>query len=64
MPLMNHKLIEKNIILPPLHIKLGIMKQFIKALVRDGDCFHYTCSTFPRVNDEKKKAEIFDAPHD
>ena len=39
------------------------MKQFIKALDRDGDCFHYTCSTFPRVSDEKKKAGIFDGPH-
>ena len=38
------------------------MKQFIKALVRDGDCFHYTCSTFLRVSDEKKKAGIFDGP--
>ena len=38
------------------------MKQFIKALDRDGDCFHYTCSTFPRVSDEKKKAGVFDGP--
>ena len=28
---------QKNIILPPLHIKLDIMKQFIKALDRDSD---------------------------
>ena len=53
---------RKNIILPPLRIKLGIMKQFIKALDCDGDCFHYICSTFPRVSDEKKKAKIFDGP--
>ena len=36
------------------------MKQFIKALDRDGDCFHYICSTFPRVSDEMNKAGIFD----
>ena len=53
---------QNNIILPPLHIKLCIMKQFIKALDRDGDCFHYTCSTFPRVSGEKKMAGIFDRP--
>ena len=53
---------RKNIILPLLHIKLGIMKQFIKVLDRDGDCFHYICSTFPRVSDEKKQAGIFDGP--
>ena len=49
-------------ILPPLHIKLCIMKQFIKALDRDGGCLHYICSIFPRVSDEKKKAGIFDVP--
>ena len=38
------------------------MKQFIKALDRDGDCFHYISSTFPKVSDEKKKAGIFDGP--
>ena len=47
---MNEPLVDrKNIILPPLHIKLGIMKQFIKALDRDCDCFQYICSTFPRL---------------
>ena len=51
---------KKNFIFPQLHIKLAIMKQFIKALDRDGDCFHYICSTFPRVSDEKKNAGIFD----
>ena len=36
----NEPLVDrKNIILPPLHIKLDIMKQFIKAHDRDGDCF-------------------------
>ena len=38
------------------------MKQFIKALDRDGDCFHYICSILLRVSDEKKKAGIFDVP--
>jgi len=35
-----HPLLERSkIILPPLHIKLGIMQQFVKALNKDGDCF-------------------------
>ena len=38
------------------------MKQFIKVLGRNGDCFHYICSNFPRVSDEKKKPGIFDGP--
>ena len=25
----------------PFHIKLGIMKQFVKALTKDGRCFKY-----------------------
>lgn len=53
---------RKNILLPPLHIKLGLMKQFVKALDHSGDCFGYICSTFPSITDEKKKAGIFDGP--
>ena len=51
-----------NIILPPLHIKLGLIKQFVKALDCSGDCFGYICSTFPGLSYEKKKAGIFDGP--
>ena len=59
----NNPLVDrKNIILSPLHIKLGLMKQFVKALDRSGDCFGYICSTFPGFSYEKKKAEIFDGP--
>lgn len=32
---------RKNIVFPPLHIKLGVMKQFVKALDHSGDCFRY-----------------------
>ena len=53
---------RKNVILPPLHIKLGLMKQFVKALDCSGECFGYICSTFPGLNYEKKKAGIFDGP--
>ena len=28
--------VKEKIILPPLHIKLGLMKQFVKALNKDG----------------------------
>ena len=49
--IVNNLLIDrKNIILPPLHIKLGLMKQFVKALDRSGDCFGYICSTFPGLS--------------
>ena len=51
-----------RIILPPLHIKLGLMKQFVKSLNKDGDCFKYICRKFPGVTMEKLKAGIFDGP--
>ena len=45
-----------------MHIKLGIMKQFVKALDKNGDCFKYICKTFPGLSDEKKKTGVFDGP--
>ena len=61
--IVNNPLVDrKNIILPPLHIKLGQTKQFVKALDCSGDCFGYICSTFSGLSYEKKKAGIFDGP--
>ena len=61
--IVNNPLVDrKNIILPPLHIKLGLMKQFVKALDRSGGYFRYICSTFLVLSYEKKKAGIFDGP--
>ena len=55
-----HPLVERSrIIVPPLHIKLGIMKQFIKTLNKDGDCFKYICTKF-LGSMIKLKAGIFD----
>lgn len=53
---------RKNIIFPPLHIKLGLMKQFVKALSTEGDCFKYLISAFPSLSFEKIKAGVFDGP--
>jgi hypothetical protein len=36
----------QKVLLPPLHIKLGLMKQFVKALQRDGNCLKYLCRKF------------------
>ena len=46
--------------LPPLYIKLGLMKQFVKALDKNGGCFKYLCRFFPGLSLEKLKAGIFD----
>ena len=51
-----------RIIFPPLHIKLGLIKQFTKALDKDGDCFTYLCQAFPGLTMEKLKAGICDGP--
>ncbi|GBN46056.1 hypothetical protein AVEN_275543-1 [Araneus ventricosus] len=53
---------RKNIIFPPLHIKLGLMKQFVKALSIEGDCFKYLISGFPSLSFGKRKAGVFDGP--
>lgn len=53
---------EREIIFPPLHIKLGLMKQLGKALKRDRICFGYLSRKFPGFSTEKLKAGIFDGP--
>ena len=54
-------LIERNrIVFPPLHLKLGLMKQFVKALDKERECFQYICRFFPKLSSEKVRAGIFD----
>ena len=50
---------RSKIVFPPLHIKLGIMKQFVKALEKDSDCFKYICIKCPGLTIETLKAGIF-----
>ena len=53
---------KDKIIFPPLHIKLGLMNQFVKALHLDGECFQHILRTFPGLSYEKIKAGVFDGP--
>ena len=56
-------LVERSkIVFPPLHIRLGVMKQFIKALNKEGAFFKYICGKFPGLIIEKLKAGIFNGP--
>jgi len=42
MNIINKSLVDPSkVLLPPLHIKLGLMKQFVKALDKEGECFMY-----------------------
>jgi hypothetical protein len=57
-----HLVARDRIILPPLHIKLDLMKQFVKALNKDGSCIEYIAHKLPGLTMEKLKAGIFDCP--
>jgi hypothetical protein len=49
----------KKVYLPPLHIKLGLMKYFVKVMDRDGQVFLYLRRKFPRISDAKIKEDIY-----
>ena len=53
---------REKVVLPPLHIKLGLIKKFVKTLDKMGECFKYFCTKFLRILYEKIKAGIFDGP--
>lgn len=53
---------SEAIILPPLHIKLGLFKNFVKAMDKDGAGFLYLKEKFPRVSDAKIKEGVFVGP--
>jgi hypothetical protein len=56
---LSHPLVNpKKIILPPLHIKLGIMKNFVKALKQDSKAMAFLKRKFPRVSEAKLKAGV------
>ncbi|GFU68737.1 uncharacterized protein TNCV_4400151 [Trichonephila clavipes] len=38
------------------------MKQFVKALDKEGECFKYLCEQFPGLSDAKLKEGIFVGP--
>lgn len=48
--------------LPPLHIKLGLFKQFVKALDKDSLAFAYLAEKFPSLSQAKIKEGIFIGP--
>ena len=50
-----------KILLPSLHIKLGLMKNFVKAINKDGAAFKYIYNKFPVLSQAKLK-EVFVGP--
>lgn len=63
--LRRHNIIEEPIVpiekvlLPPLHIKLGIVKNFIKSLNVEGNAFNELQRIFPRLSGMKIKEGLF-----
>ena len=49
-------------ILPTLHIKLDLMKQFVKALNKENACFKYIREKLPNLNAENATEDVFVGP--
>ena len=61
--LIEQPLVDRSkIVPPPLHIKLGLWKHFVKPLNKDQECFQHIRQTFPGFSYEKVKAGRFDGP--
>lgn len=54
--------VPENVLMPPLHIKLGLMKQFVKALDKNSEAFKFLRNFFPKLSEAKVKAGIFVGP--
>ena len=52
----------QKILLPPLHIKLGLMNNFVKALDKTKAGFKYLYEKFPRLSEAKIKEGVFLGP--
>ena len=52
----------KDVILPPLHIKLSLMKYFVEGMNKEGQVFRYLRNKFPKTSDAKVKEGIFVGP--
>lgn len=53
---------NNNIVLPPLHIKLGLIKQFVKALDKSKETYKHLSQMFPKLSESKIKEGIFVGP--
>ena len=54
--------LREKILLPTLHIKLGLAKQFAKALKSDSEAFKHVQAMFPKLSQAKVKGDIFTGP--
>ena len=60
---LNSSLFERSkILLPPLHIRLGRAKQFVKALKPTSRAFRHIRQMFPSISEAKVTGGIFVGP--
>ena len=53
----------KDVLMPPLYIKLGLMKNFVKALEKSNcNGFAFLCKKFPKISEAKLKKGICVGP--
>jgi hypothetical protein len=52
----------RKVLMPPLHIKLGLMKQFVTALDKEKAAFKFIQNFFPQLSEAKVKAGVFVGP--
>ena len=59
----HHSVVESSrVLLPPLHIKFGLVKNFVKAMDRNGTAFLYLRQKFPLLSDAKIREGVFTGP--
>ncbi|XP_058879412.1 uncharacterized protein LOC131737009 [Acipenser ruthenus] len=58
----NVKWEPRKVLMPPLHIKLGLIKQFVRALDKESAAFKYLQDFFPKLSEAKVKAGVFVGP--
>ena len=52
-------LVDPQKILPPLHVKLGIVKNFVKAMDKNVEGFRFLERKFPKLNEAKIEEGVF-----
>ena len=59
----NQPLVElSKILLPAMHLKLGLMKNSVNAMNQEEAAFVYLREKFPRLSEAKLKEGIFIGP--
>jgi len=56
------KNVQHPALVPPLHIKLSLMKNFVKTMDQTGSAFKYLAEKFPRLSKAKNKELVFVGP--